>query len=454
MNDPALSRRRLFGAAGAVAIAATVPSAPQAAATTPKPAPIPAGFGKASSPLADDRFPIGAFWPPPPDQTTARNYADMAAAGFTFLITGNYLLDENIIGYTLGMADQAGLKVLISTDPDFRVASRTFVIDDNRSAPMSISTSDARNLIGQALARYSGHRSFAGFGLIDEPPLDGSRNPALGRVTRVLHDLAPNCLSYVNLSYLPGVDYAGLLRSLVANGVSQVISFDYYPLRHEGEAAEFFRCWWLVRRAGLDSGLPTWMYIQTLSSNLLKAVTAAELAWQVNVSLAYGCKGIQYFTYWTPDPARGESFGPALVGLNGAKTESYFWAKKLNLEWLAPVGSELLPLVSESVVHANETPVPSGGPVGFSPDGYLQSVSGTVLVGRFASQSTKDRWLFVANRSRDEAVNARLVTNTAVVRGISRFDPAGRSYHAQSDASQISVSLAAGAAALYRLSVS
>ncbi|MFC0436222.1 hypothetical protein [Kutzneria buriramensis] len=458
MTDARRSRRWLFRAAG---VGAAALAAPTVAGATPRPAtpavtPMQLGNACNSTPLLDDpRFPIGVFWPPPPDQSTAANYADMAGAGFTFLITGNYQLDWQSIDYALGLADQYGMKALVATDPGVKAVGEMFTIDDSRSDPLTISTAGARTLVQTATARYSRHQSFAGFSLYDEPDLGGSRNVTLGRATRVVHEMAPSAMAYINLSYAVGLDYPKVLKDFISQVAPPLLSFDYYPLRTTGEAEDYFLCWSQIRQAGLDSGLPTWTYVQTLPSGIFPQPTAADLAWQVNVSLAYGCKGIQYFTYWTPDPARGEGFGPALIDLNGAKTDRYAASQALNHTWLAPVGKELLPLVSESVVHANENPQ-TNGTNPFTPDGYLTSVAGTVVLGRFrsADSSVKDRWVFVANRSNTASVDVMLTTDTAAVHGVGRFDPSTGGYTPQSDAPCIAVSLDAGAAALYKLSAS
>jgi hypothetical protein len=86
--------------------------------------------------------------------------------------------------------------------------------------------------------------------------------------------------------------------------------------------------------------------------------TEAELLWQINVGLAYGSKGIQYFTYWTPEPP--EAFQQALVSRDGVLTPLYFAAQRINKDYLRPVGAQLLPLTSESVTHAGESTPPTG----------------------------------------------------------------------------------------------
>jgi hypothetical protein len=46
----------------------------------------------------------------------------------------------------------------------------------------------------------------------------------------------------------------------------------------------------------------------------------AEIFWEINVALAYGVKGIQYFTYWTPSDPDVE-LKNALITRDGAQTD-------------------------------------------------------------------------------------------------------------------------------------
>lgn len=66
-----------------------------------------------SSPLGDlplvggPDLPIGVFCPPHPYETTPERYQELAAAGMTFLITGNYLFDQHINRRALESAETA-----------------------------------------------------------------------------------------------------------------------------------------------------------------------------------------------------------------------------------------------------------------------------------------------------------------------------------------------------------
>ena len=396
-------------------------------------------------------FPIGLFWPPHPFQTTLARYQEITEAGFTFLITGNYQLDEASAKQALGLADQVGLKVLVAGDPRIGAIARHMSVTDDRSVPSSLTTADAASWVRSSLDGYAGHPSFAGFNLYDEPVR--SRFPTVGALTGIVRRLAPALLPYSNLGRGNGPGYARLVRSYVDTVRPPLISFDRYPILTGGIDTDYFDTWAIIRAASLKSGLPAWTYIQSTGFRGHRIPTASQLAWQINVSLAYGCKGIQYFTYWTPDPARGEGYTQALITTDGRRTPLYDAAKAFNRTWLQPVGRQLKPLVSESVQHANDDPLPRGV-TAFAPGDHLTSATGdAVILGLFTSpQDDGTRYLLVTNRSADQAGSVRIGLNQAHVSGISRFEPATAGWDgAGRPARTLRVDLAAGAAALYRL---
>jgi hypothetical protein len=288
----------------------------------------------------------------------------------------------------------------------------------------------------------------AGFNFYDEP--GAGWFATLAKALAISRELAPQLLPYVNL--LPSDD-ATYYRNFVDVVKPSLISFDRYPLLSEGrEDANYFHNWSIVRGAALYGDIPSWVYIQTLAYNNHREPTAAELLWQINISLAYGAKGIQYFTYWTPEAARGEGFGPALITVDGKRTPRYDAAKQINTGWLHQVGRELKPLVSESVVHANETPLPNGA-VGFAPTNLISAVSGnSVVVGTFRSRDAamSDRWVLVANRSHSAQARAVVAVNEQTVASVGVFQPARQKYVSQR-VGPIQVSLAPGAATLIKL---
>ncbi|WP_255951923.1 hypothetical protein [Streptomyces odontomachi] len=460
----AVSRRRLLGAAG-VAAGSALPwmaGAPQAAATPAAPtAETAAGTttgttAETAAPSPDQLpltggpdFPIGIFWPPHPYASTAARYAEIADAGFTFVISGNYAGDGQIFTHQLGLAQDAGLKMLISDDIQVSNMSRWFAISDDPADHLSVTPAEARELYKRAFDAYGPHSSLAGFNHYDEP--GAGWFATLARTLQAARDVAPGLLPYVNL--LPSTDPA-YYQGFVDVVKPSLISFDRYPLLSEGrEDAEYFLNWSVVRKAALSADLPAWTFIQTLAFNNHRTPTAAELLWQVNVSLAYGAKGIQYFTYWTPEAARGEGFQPALITVDGARTKRYDAARAINTTWLRPVGRELKPLVPESVMHANESPLPAGA-TAFTPDDQLDSVSGApVILSTFRSRdpAVADRWVLVANRWHNARARATVAVRPTSVARIASFDPSSGEYRATNAQDALTVDLAPGAAGLYLL---
>ena len=404
--------------------------------------------------IGGPEFPIGIFWPPPPEETTAQRYQDIADAGFTFVITGNYLDDGNIINWALSQADRAGLKVLISDDTQLRNLTRWFTITDDRSVPMSITIADGQELVRRMEEGYGAHPSLAGYNLFDEPW--AALFPSLANAMQIVREGAPSRLPYLNLvpdEGFPQGGYAAMVDQFVQTVQPVLLSFDRYPILTTGLDTAYFKNWVTIREKGLQYNLPTWTYIQAVSADNFRTPSVAEMLWLINISLAYGCTGIQYFTYWTPDPARGENFGPAIIDLNGNPTARYQGAKTINTQWLSRVGRELKPLVSELVVHFDD-PANPGGVTPFTPDNYVTGAAGDpVIIGRFASPdpTVGGRWLLVVNRAGDTVSNTTLWFGSSAVTAVSLFDPGSQTYRPVSDPGEVSVSLQPGAAALYRL---
>jgi hypothetical protein len=393
-------------------------------------------------------LPIGIFWPPHPYETNLARYQEIAAAGMTFVITGNYLNDQYINRRALDLAGQAGLKMLIAA-PETRLSSitQTLSVTDDPAAQLRISTADARRLVQLMLNDYTPFAAFAGFDVYDEPA--PAKFPTVGAVNALIRELAPTRLPYSNLIPGNGPGYAGFVKSFIDVAHPPVLSFDRYPILNSGLDINYFDNWAIIRRAGLAAGIPTWVYIQSVKFQNRVVPTEAQLRWQINISLAYGAKGILYFTYWTPEPARGENFESAIITPDGKRTPLYDAAARVNREWLTPIGRQLKPLVSVSATHANDNPLPPGTEA-FAPDDYVASVEGgAVVVGQFrAATDDGSRWVLVANRS-DRADTTVTITFGPSAKSTARFRADSADYAASTG--PVSLQLAAGGAALFRV---
>ncbi|WP_405063298.1 hypothetical protein OG474_17125 [Kribbella sp. NBC_01505] len=419
---PTIARRGILQLAAAAGILPFLPATKALAQTTQA-----AAAPCSSRPIiSGPEFPIGAFWPPSmqPRFNTLEKFQEMKDAGFTWTFVGKDDDDKEIpyVHSTLDLTDQVGLKAL--------------VVNWHQKAL------ELRN-------EYTRHPSFVGFRLDDEPDMSEIADLAAG--SAALRAAAPNLLQNINL-FPDGGGWRSYVHEFASKVRPEMLSYDRYPLLADGSNFPGYCAEWQeFRAAGLGAGVPTWIYILSVQHAHYRTPSAADLAWQVNVSLAYGCKGIQYYCYSSPTAEHGP-YGPALIGIDGNRSPLYDAAKTLHSSWLAPAGAELKPLVSERVVHANGSAPPSVQ--AFTPDSFLTGTSGSpVVLGSFRSKDRKSRtrWVLVTNWSYTATARAILNVNTVTVSTVSRFDPATRTYQAQSSPASISVSLAPGAAALYRL---
>jgi hypothetical protein len=95
--------------------------------------------------LADGRYPIGLWWPPPPEQTSNERYAEISAAGFNFVIGGYGVGTEAENPQALNAASANGLRFLL-TDSRLRR-----IINGSISSAAAVTTSEAET---PSLMRY------------------------------------------------------------------------------------------------------------------------------------------------------------------------------------------------------------------------------------------------------------------------------------------------------------
>lgn len=390
-------------------------------------------------------FPIGFWWPPPPQETTVARYAEIAEAGFTFVTGGN------------GVQDRAANEAMLTAATANGLAA--VVIDTRISGIANYPPEQWSSVVASTLADYEHSPAFSGINIQDEP--NAGMFAQIGAVTELLRDLRPDLLPYVNLfptyanaEQLGTPTYQDYLDRYVGDVDPAFLSFDHYALfKPSGIRDDYFYNWVLVRDKALRTSLPSWVFIQACEHLAYRLPTEAELRWQINVSLAYGCRGVQYFTYWTPEPP--EVFQQALISRKGERTPLYDAAARINNDYLRPVGRQLLPLTSESVTHFGEVTPPMGVET-FHGDAWVSSASGSALIlSRFFDRPAQRlRWLLVANRSFDSTASTSLTLGPEVVRAY-EFDTSGRYLPRRLDGPPagrvLSVTLEPGAARLFRL---
>ncbi|WP_152364966.1 hypothetical protein [Microlunatus speluncae] len=439
-----VTRRALLGiSAGLAGAAALSPLVSEVAAATPVGGAAP--LAGAPEILTDDIFPIGLFWPPPQRQTRIERYDEIAESGINLVMGGNDLVNKTANHAMLPVAHDAGLRVLPVEDRINQVVPKTGFEADLRSV----------------LEEYERFPAFKGFRIADEPsPI---HYPRFRMITDVLAAASPDKLAHINLVpiYSANLDatYQEFLRRYVEQVDLPFISFDHYPLLTDDSVrATFFLNHRRIREAGLASQRPTWVYVCSVDHWNLKRPNYAELAWQITMGLVYGCKGIQYFTYWTPENRPDFEFGEALIKKDGCQSQVYVDAKAINNGYLQPVGRQLKQLVSERVFfHVGTGNPPLGGDrFDSAQSAVLEALAGSpVVVGEFRRQPAgSERWILVANRSYS-ANASTTVTVKSGVREVAVFDPATGQYAAVPVTNrQFAVAIDRGLGKLYRITTS
>lgn len=192
----------------------------------------------------------------------------------------------------------------------------------------------------------------------------------------------------------------------------QVLTYDHYPFLTETSVfagdritEDYYINLEMIRSASVRYDTPFWLFVQTLAFNgTHRDPTEAEIRWQVNTSLAFGAKGIQYFTYWTPEDGR-EKFGDAIIARDGSRTKHYAEVQAVNRE-LAELGPALMQLKSEGVLFSGKHQAAAEDSIaGFAP---LEAVEGgAAVIGCFTDAEGLPA-LFVVNGSYEEAATVTL----------------------------------------------
>jgi hypothetical protein len=137
--------------------------------------------------------------------------------------------------------------------------------------------------------------------------------------------------------------------------------------------------------------LPFWNIVLTATHFNYREVTAADLRFQVYSTLAYGARGIAYFTYFAPKVG---NYRMAPVDQFGNPTEAWGRLQNVNLqiEKLAPT---LLKLRSDEVYHFGAIPQGCDQP---SEKSLVAGISGEFAAGDFTHEGDGSRYVMLVNK--------------------------------------------------------
>ncbi len=207
-------------------------------------------------------------------------------------------------------------------------------------------------------------------------------------------------LPYINLypdavlpEWLGTKDYEEHLDQYVEICDPPYISYDNYSLFEGGRLDEdrFFGNIEAIRHKSLQAGIPFWNVILANAHFKYAEPSDATFAIQVYSTLAYGGRGIGYFTYYTPQVG---NYRLSPIDRFGYRTKTWGMMRNINLQVhsLAPVYCQLK---SVNVFHTGHI-VRNGR--GIETAKLVESISsGSLVVGEFAHPDGKP-YVMVVNK--------------------------------------------------------
>jgi hypothetical protein len=183
--------------------------------------------------------------------------------------------------------------------------------------------------------------------------------PAIGHVADVLREAMPDKLPYVNLfptyanSRQLGVgSYQDYVQSALTIIHPPFLSYDHYALVNGRTEDSFFTNMEIIRQVSQQAGIPFWSCILSVAFGKYMEPTDASVAAQTNAILAYGGRGIEYYTYTTLSI---EDYRLGAYDRAGNRTPTWDMVKRANgkANALAPT---FMHLRSTGVYHGSNVP--------------------------------------------------------------------------------------------------
>jgi uncharacterized repeat protein (TIGR02543 family) len=210
-----------------------------------------------------------------------------------------------------------------------------------------------------------------GYFISDEPVPDGTLDQYGNVITKNVSNVKnwlkdfrindPGKLGYFNLGY--SIPFDAYVEAAV-NDVDpfkrpDVSSYDCYSPFADGSIQPMYFS--LMNTMRTKMGGRTWFNYALAIQHSYPAgnvyympPSEATLRFNVFTSVAYGAKGIAYFTYEQPQSGGGWNYGTSMVS-NGVKNDEYYWVQRINRYLADFVGPAAIASNTPSVYHSSNT---------------------------------------------------------------------------------------------------
>jgi len=275
------------------------------------------------------------------------------------------------------------------------------IVSDKRSGGYdwagTVDGDKARQNISNLVTEVNAHPAVYGYYLRDEPSAAWFGN--LEKVAGPIRELAPGKWPYINLFpdsaenwQLGTTAYADYLEKFIAACHPQILSYDNYSLMDDGSVrGAYWTNLEAVRGAAVKHKLVFWNIVLSVAHFSYREPSAADLRFEAYTSLAYGARGLAWFTYFAP-PVGGYRGAP--VDQFGHKTATWQHMQNVNLQ-VQKLGPTLNHLHSDDVYHFGNVPA---GAKSAPTNSLVSAVAGdNFLVGEF-THDDGSRYVMIVNK--------------------------------------------------------
>ncbi len=403
---------------------------------------------------AGEEFVMGIFYAPTWPHTNATQYDYIKDAHInvlqTFYPNTNQPSTISQMNTVLDLAGERGMKVQVSdTRSEYLMGTRT-------GQPLPAASDADIDAIADS---YKNHPATAGYYIQDEPY--EYEFPRAAHVYNRFLMNHPDSMSNVNMfpdSGVPGgssehLSYMKKWVTTVGASKLQYLSMDTYPFKDDGSIGSYyFQDLAQLRAAGLSYNLKTASYLQANGDTYAhyRRPNANELRWNVYTNLAYGVKGLYWFTWFQPEIWDPNNFTTAIMDGNGNKTDLYIPAQTLGGE-VKKLGPTLMGLTSRDVYFQGTAPA---GTTAVPADYFWNPTTAfDQIVSHFSNENGRS-YVMVVNR---DYVNSRtlsfnLPSKPSAVTEVSKSTGAEVSTNYSNTTGDISATFLPGEGKLYALS--
>jgi hypothetical protein len=351
--------------------------------------------------FAQNEFVISFWCGPPAEFQTLERFKEIKDAGFTlaFPPCAGTTVEQN--KKVLDLCQQVGLKALIM---------------DGRMSYSIEGNAERKKALDAMVADYKDHPALFGYHIVDEPGPHAFGG--LAEVMSYLKEKDPKHPGFINLlpvyarehNILGGLTYEQYVWQYADVVKPPFISYDHYHFFGEGrgDRSSFFENLTTIRQVALEKKLPFWNIVLCTQHGWYRNLNEAELRFEAMQTLAFGGKGLLWFTYWFPAGVpKEEGWDHSMIRADGTRDPHYEMVKKINAEVKA-IGDVLVNCESVHVSQMAET-------------GVARMGEGLFTVGFFRA---REGWRIALVTNRDyRKVVATTMTISSTPAKVERFDP-------------------------------